>query len=327
MNMGLTAEYLAMKYRIPRGRRTSSPCGAITSPARPPTRANSRTRSSRPGAATNPAGRCCSTEDQGIRRDTSLEALSRAAAGVPARGRLGHGGQQLADQRRGRRGAGDVGGEGPRAGPQAHGEGPRDGRGRGRSRGDGHRPRARRPEGPQARRADPRSDRVHRAERGVRRAGPVRAQAARASTRSGSTPAAARSRSATPWVPAAPGSPRRCSTGCATRAPSSAWRRCASARDRAWRRSTRWRSRRIAFHAEALSERFVRCGPGLAMDHPNAGREPSGRLVTGAEQEEYLYTNVHYIHRRQRGTWDISHLVESGFGQFMNFSNGLSRSS
>ena len=59
------------------------------------------------------------------------------------------------------------------------------------------------------------------------------------STMRKSTPAAARSRSATRWGPAAHGSRPPCSTGCATRRPSSAWRRCASARVRAWRRSSR----------------------------------------------------------------------------------------
>ena len=174
MNMGLTAEYLAAKYRISRGKqdefalRSHQLAAAATDTGRVPGRDRPDLGPRRLG----PQGPARPT-DQCIRRDTSLEALSAPAAGVQPGGRLGHGGQQLADQRRGGGGAGDVGGEGPRAGPQADGAGPGDGRRRGRPRGDGHRAGARRPQGPEARRADARPDRLHRAERGVRRPGAV----------------------------------------------------------------------------------------------------------------------------------------------------------
>ncbi len=57
MNMGLTAEYLAAKYRIPRGARTSSRSAATSSPPPPPTGANSSPRSFRPGDAMRRAAR------------------------------------------------------------------------------------------------------------------------------------------------------------------------------------------------------------------------------------------------------------------------------
>ena len=59
----------------PQASRTSSPCAATSAPPRRPTPARSPARSSRPGAATRRAGGRCMTEDQCIRRDTSLEAL------------------------------------------------------------------------------------------------------------------------------------------------------------------------------------------------------------------------------------------------------------
>ena len=145
MNMGLTAEYLATKYRIPRGKQDEFALRSHQLAAAATDRGEFQAEIV-PTWGRDDAGRkVLLTEDQCIRRDTSLEALVGAAPGVQPRGRLGHGRQQLADQRRGGGAADHVGGEGPRAGPEADGEGPRHGRRRGRPRGDGHRPGARGP--------------------------------------------------------------------------------------------------------------------------------------------------------------------------------------
>ena len=60
----------------PAASRTSSPCAAISARPRPPTRARLPARSFPPGAATRRAAARSLTEDQCIRRDTSLEALA-----------------------------------------------------------------------------------------------------------------------------------------------------------------------------------------------------------------------------------------------------------
>ena len=78
--------------------------------------------------------------DEHPRADTSLEALAQAATGVPARRRVGHGRQQLRDQRRRLGGAARRGGPRACARPQAHGARGRHGRGRRRPGGHGHRP-------------------------------------------------------------------------------------------------------------------------------------------------------------------------------------------
>ena len=78
MNMGLTAENLARKYRISRqaaGRvRLAQP-----SACRPGDRSGriSPERSFRPGATTTQGGSTLLTQDECIRRDTSLEAWPR----------------------------------------------------------------------------------------------------------------------------------------------------------------------------------------------------------------------------------------------------------
>ncbi len=79
MNMGLTAEYLAMKYRIPRGRqdefavRSHHLAGAATDKGEFKNEVI-------PTWGRDESGRkVLLTEDQGIRRDTSLEALSALA--------------------------------------------------------------------------------------------------------------------------------------------------------------------------------------------------------------------------------------------------------
>ncbi len=60
MNMGLTAEYLAMKYRIPRERQDEFALRSHRlAAAGHRARATSATRSSRPGAATSPGARSC----------------------------------------------------------------------------------------------------------------------------------------------------------------------------------------------------------------------------------------------------------------------------
>ena len=104
--------------------------------------------------------------------------------------------------------------------PQADGEGPGDGRRRGQPRGDGDRPGPGRPEG--ARRAPGLTlDEIDCIELNEAFAVQVLAvlKLPRASARRRSTPAAARSRSATRSAPAARGSPPRSCTGCATRGP------------------------------------------------------------------------------------------------------------
>ena len=121
--------------------------------------------------------------DQCIRRDTSLEALSALPPAFnPAGGSVTAGNSSPINVGR-RRPADDVGGEGPRAGPEADGADPRDGRRRGEPRGDGHRAGPGGAQGAEAGRADARPDRVHRAQRGVRRAGPVACSSCWASTR------------------------------------------------------------------------------------------------------------------------------------------------
>ena len=140
MNMGLTAEYLAAKYRIPRGKQDEFALRSHQLAAKATDAGEFRERD-HPDLGPRRVGPqgACSTTDQCIRRDTSLESLVESAAGVQSRRGLGDGRQQLADQRRRGRPAGDVGGEGPRAGIETDRAHPRHGRRRRQSRRNGHR--------------------------------------------------------------------------------------------------------------------------------------------------------------------------------------------
>jgi len=76
MNMGLTAENLALRYRIRRKQQDEFALRSHQRPPRPPTAANSPTRSL-PTWGRDCAGRkTLLTQDECIRRDTSAESLA-----------------------------------------------------------------------------------------------------------------------------------------------------------------------------------------------------------------------------------------------------------
>ena len=178
MNMGLTAEYLAAKYRIPREKQDAFALRSHQLAAKA-TDAGEFKNEIIPTWGRDEAGRkVLLTTDQCIRRESSLESLSALPPAFNPDGGsvtagnsspINVGAAALLDH---------VRGEGPRAGLETDRPHPRDGRRRRQSRGDGHRARPGDPESTEASRAHPGSDRLLRVQRSVRRSGPVRAQAA-----------------------------------------------------------------------------------------------------------------------------------------------------
>ena len=153
MNMGLTAEYLAAKYRISRKKQDAFALRSHHARRGGHREGRVRRRDHADLGPRRDGRKVLLTTDQCIRRDTSLESLGRCrrrSTRPAARSRR-------ATARRlnvgGGRRAGDVGGPRPRARPEADGAGPLDRRGRGEPRGDGHRTGSRRAQGPETGRA------------------------------------------------------------------------------------------------------------------------------------------------------------------------------
>ena len=153
MNMGLTAEYLAAKYRISRDKQDEFALRSHQLAAAATDKGDFRAEVV-PTWGRDDAGRKVLLTAGPVHPPRHVDGVARgAAAGVQPGGRLGHGGQQLADQRRGGGAADDVGGEGQGTRAEADGPGQGDGRRRGQPRGDGDRPRPGRPQGAEAGRA------------------------------------------------------------------------------------------------------------------------------------------------------------------------------
>ena len=134
--------------------------------------------------------------DEHPRADTTLEALARLQPGLQARGRHGHGRQQLRDQRRRVGGPAGRGGPCPRARPAPDGARRRHGRRRRRPGDHGRRPRAGHAQGARARRDRRRGPRPRSSSTRRSRRSRSSASTSSASIRPRSTSTAARSRSA-----------------------------------------------------------------------------------------------------------------------------------
>ncbi len=100
MNMGLTAEYLAAKYRIPRGKQDEFALRSHQLAAEATDTGEFKDEII-PTWGRDESGHKVLLDPRPVHPPRYLaRGPVGAAAGVPARGRLGHGGQQLADQRR-----------------------------------------------------------------------------------------------------------------------------------------------------------------------------------------------------------------------------------
>ena len=178
MNMGLTAEYLAAKYRIPREKQDAFALRSHQLAAKA-TDAGEFKNEIIPTWGRDESGRkVLLTTDQCIRRDTSAESLAAlppafnpdggsVTAGNSSPINVGAAALLIMSEEKARE-----------LGLKPIARDPRDGGRRRQSRGDGHRAGSRDPEGAEARRAHARPDRLLRVQRSVRRPGPVRAQAA-----------------------------------------------------------------------------------------------------------------------------------------------------
>ena len=90
MNMGFTAEYLAAKYRIPRGRQDEYAARSHHLAGGATDRGEFQNEILPTWGRDDSGRKVLLTQDQGIRRDTSVERPLGPATGVPARGRFGH---------------------------------------------------------------------------------------------------------------------------------------------------------------------------------------------------------------------------------------------
>ncbi len=184
MQMGLTGEYLAMKYGINRQRQDEFALRSHQMAAQAASEVGGfclrnlphmGPRSSRPQGRAHPR--------PGDSRRHVARSPFCASARIQSRRRLGHRGKQFADQRRSDGALGDVRRQSRRAGAEAFGANQGDGGGRCRSVRDGHRPGPGDDEGAGPCGAEAGRHRLHRSQRSLRRAGPVGAETGRGSTK------------------------------------------------------------------------------------------------------------------------------------------------
>ena len=211
---------------VPRRPRRLQPGAATGGRRRPPTRAGSTGRSCPITGRTPPGARHEMHVDEGIRRDTSLEALAGLKPAFET-GRTDHRRQLVPDHRRGGGGADHERGAGRR--PRPHAPGPAGGLRGGRRRpgDDAHRAHPGHHRGAAPGRAHPRRHRPVRGQRGLRLGGAGVGRRAPRPTWTRSTSTAAPSPSATPSGARAPASPPPCCASSSAAAGATACRPCA----------------------------------------------------------------------------------------------------